>query len=76
MLFKILSFGDLDLISNDYEQIEHIFLAQKSSVLNEGSAVKTFDFDQMVGSKITEVHRFNPVQLLMEGHESMTKKKK
>ena len=49
----------LDEISNDYAQLEELFFAQKYSVMQEGEAIRAFNFLEFVGCKLCWIHRFN-----------------
>jgi hypothetical protein len=58
---------DLDLISNDYAQLEQLFFADTAVVQAEELhhwAILSFDLDRFVGARIVRLHGFNPRSLL------------
>jgi hypothetical protein len=63
---------DLELLSNDYEQLESLFLCQGKSVAVEqvhNYSLALFNLDEFAGSKILNLHKFNPRRILEEADE-------
>lgn len=67
-----LSGFDLDILTNDYEQLETLFLCQGKNVEVEqvhNYSLALFNLDEFAGCKILNLHKFNPRRILEEADE-------
>ncbi|MEO0373215.1 MAG: hypothetical protein AAF329_01050 [Cyanobacteria bacterium P01_A01_bin.17] len=65
---------DLDLISNDYEQLERLFFGDASGAfdrvfLSQESAIANFNLAEFKGCALYELHRFEPKKQMIKASE-------
>lgn len=65
---------DLDLISDDYEQLERLFFGDASGAfdrvfLDQESAIAQFNLAEFKGCQLYELHRFEPKKQILKASE-------
>lgn len=65
---------DLDLLGNDYEQLEALFFGDASDAysrdfVNQDAAIAHFNLSAFKGCKIWDLHRFEPKKKLMQASD-------
>lgn len=65
---------DLDLISDDYEQLERLFFGDATGAfdrvfLDQESAIANFNLAEFKGCQLYELHRFEPKKQILKASE-------
>jgi hypothetical protein len=65
---------DLELLSNDYQQLERLFFGDASQAYealraNKGDLLSSFSLDLFTGSLLYELHHYEPKKKLIEAEE-------
>ena len=65
---------DIELISNDYAQLEKLFLGDASQAYQavkaaQSEVLASFSIDLFSGCTLYELHRYEPKKKLIEAHE-------